>query len=113
AVTSYTWTVDTTPPPPPVITGPANPSNSSSAIFSFADADTTVSFHCNLDAHGFPTCSNPQTFSGLADGTHTLNAIALDAAGNESSASSYTWAIDTKRSEERRVGKEWRCRWAQ
>jgi Bacterial Ig-like domain len=96
AVTSYTWTVDTTPPPPPVITGPPSPSNSSSATFSFADADPTVSFHCNLDAHGFPKCSNPQTFTGLADGAHTLSARAVDAAGNESSVSSYTWAIDTK-----------------
>jgi hypothetical protein len=96
AVTSYTWTVDTTPPPPPVITGPPNPSNSGSATFSFADADPTVSFHCKLDAPGFPTCSNPKTFTGLADGTHALSAIAVDAAGNESSVSSYTWAIDTK-----------------
>jgi hypothetical protein len=96
AVTSYTWTVDTTPPPSPTITGPPNPSNSGSATFSFADADPAVSFHCNLDAHGFPACSNPRTFTGLADGTHTLNAVAVDAAGNESSASSYTWTIDTK-----------------
>jgi hypothetical protein len=96
AVTSYTWTLDTTPPPPPVITGPANPSNSSSATFGFTDQDPAVSFHCNLDAHGFPTCSNPQTYTGLADGTHVLNARAVDAAGNESSVSSYTWAIDTK-----------------
>ena len=96
AVTSYTWTLDTTPPPPPVITGPANPSNSSSATFGFTDVDPTVSFHCNLDAHGFPTCSNPQTYIGLADGAHVLNARAVDAAGNESTVSSYTWAIDTK-----------------
>jgi hypothetical protein len=96
AVTSYTWTLDTTPPPPPVITGPANPSNSSSATFGFTDEDPTVSFHCNLDAHGFPTCSNPQTYTGLADGTHVLNVRAVDGAGNESTVSSYTWAIDTK-----------------
>jgi hypothetical protein len=94
--TVYTWTVDTTPPPPPAITGPANPSNSSGASFVFADADPTVSFHCRLDGNGFPTCANPQSFSGLADGMHTLRAIAVDAAGNESSVSSYTWAIDTK-----------------
>jgi hypothetical protein len=94
--TSYTWTVDTKAPPPPVIAGPPNPSNSSSATFSFADADPTVSFHCNLDAHGFPTCSNPRTFTGLADGIHTLSAIAVDAAGNESSVSTYSWVIDTK-----------------
>lgn len=94
--TSYTWTVDTTPPPPPGITGPSNPSNSSSATFVFGDTDPSVTFHCRLDANGFPPCANPQTFTGLADGTHVLRAIAVDAAGNESSVSSYTWAIDTK-----------------
>ena len=95
--TSYTWTVDTTPPPPPAITGPSNPSNSSSASFVFADADPSVtSFHCRLDGNGFPACANPQMFADLADGTHTLRAIAVDAAGNESSVSSYTWSIDTK-----------------
>jgi Bacterial Ig-like domain len=94
--TTYTWTIDTTPPPPPAITGPPNPSNSSGASFGFADAEPTVSFHCKLDAPGFPTCSNPQTFTSLADGTHVLRAIAVDAAGNKSSVSSYTWAIDTR-----------------
>ena len=66
AVTSYAWTVDTMPPPPPVINGPLNPSNSTSATFSFTDADPAVSFHCNLDGHGFPGCSNPVTFDNLA-----------------------------------------------
>jgi hypothetical protein len=95
AVTSYTWTVDTTPPPPPVISGPPNPSNSTSATFSFTDPDPTVSFHCNLDGHGFPGCSNPVTFDNLAAAQHTLSAIAVDPAGNESSRATYTWVIDT------------------
>jgi hypothetical protein len=95
AVTSYTWTVDTTPPPPPVISGPPNPSNSTSATFTFTDADPTVSFHCNLDGHGFPGCSNPVTFDNLAATQHTLSAIAVDPAGNESNRATYTWVIDT------------------
>lgn len=95
AVTSYAWTVDTTPPPPPVISGPPNPSNSTSATFSFTDVDPTVSFHCNLDGHGFPGCSNPVTFGNLAATQHTLSAIAVDPAGNESTRATYTWVIDT------------------
>jgi hypothetical protein len=95
AVTSYPWTVDTTPPPPPAISGPANPSNSTSVTFSFTDADPTVSYHCNLDGHGFPGCSNPVTFDNLAATQHTLSAIAVDPAGNESNRATYTWVIDT------------------
>ena len=95
-VASYAWTVDTTPPPPPVISGPPNPSNSTSATFSFTDADPTVSFRCNLDGHGFPGCSNPVTFDKLAATQHTLSAIAVDPAGNESKRATYTWVIDTK-----------------
>jgi hypothetical protein len=94
-VTSYAWTVDTTPPPPPGISGPPNPSNSTSATFSFTDVDPTVSFHCNLDGHGFPSCSNPVTFGNLAATQHTLSAIAVDPAGNESTRATYTWVIDT------------------
>ena len=94
-VTSYAWKVDTTPPPPPVISGPPNPSNSTSATFSFTDTDPTVSFRCNLDGHGFPGCSNPVTFQNLAPTQHTLSAIAVDPAGNESNRSTYTWVIDT------------------
>lgn len=95
AVTSFAWTVDTTPPPPPVISGPPNPSNSTSATFSFTDADPTVGFHCNLDGHGFPSCSNPVTFDDLAASQHSLSAIAVDPAGNESKRATYTWVIDT------------------
>ena len=95
-VAVYTWTVDTTPPPAPSITGPPDPSNSSNATFSFSDADPTVTFHCRLDASGFPLCANPKSYTGLGDGTHTLRARAVDPAGNESDITSYTWTIDTE-----------------
>jgi len=95
-VTSYTWTVDTTPPPPPSISGPPDPSNSSGATFTFSDTDPTVTFYCRLDASGLPPCENPTSYAGLGDGSHTLRARAVDAVGNESDVSTYTWTIDTK-----------------
>ena len=94
-VASYPWTIDTTPPPPPLITSqPQNPSGSASASFSFSDAES-VSFQCQLDAHGFSACSSPQPYSGLDDGSHTFDVKAVDALGHESGVTSYTWTIDT------------------
>jgi large repetitive protein len=93
---SYTWTVDTVPPPPPTIQGPPNPTNSTSASFTFSDSEAGVTFACRLDASGFPPCPNPSSYAGpLADGEHTLRARAVDAASNSSATSSYTWTIDT------------------
>src|SRR6266545_3554638 len=93
---SYTWTIDTVAPPPPAIQGPPNPTNSTSATFVFSDSEAGVTFGCRLDGSGFPPCASPTSFAGpLADGEHTLRAKAVDAAGNESAVSSYTWTIDT------------------
>ena len=93
---SYTWAVDTVAPPPPAIQGPPNPTNSTSATFVFSDSEAGVTFGCRLDGSGFPPCSSPTSFAGpLANGEHTLRAKAVDAAGNESAVSSYTWTVDT------------------
>src|SRR5205814_1980733 len=43
----------------------------------------------------FATCSSPKSYSGVADGSHTFQVKATDAAGNTGTAASYTWTIDT------------------
>jgi large repetitive protein len=97
SATSFTWTINTTLPPAPTITSkPANPTNQTSASFSFTDTQAGVSFLCKLDASAFSACTSPQTYSGpLSDGKHTFSVKAQDAIGNKSSAVSYTWTIDT------------------
>ncbi len=93
---SYTWTLDTGPPPTPTITSsPPNPSASASASFGFSDGEAGVTFLCSLDGAAFLSCTSPKTYSGLADGSHTFQAKARDAAGNDSSAASFTWIVDT------------------
>ena len=87
--------VDGTPPPTPTISQfPANPSNSSSASFTFADGDATTSLSCRLDAAAFTACKSPSLYAALPEGSHTFAVKAVDAAGNESTTASYSWTID-------------------
>jgi hypothetical protein len=92
-----TWTVDTTPPPAPSISsGPANPTNQTSASFAFTDTDGTATFLCSLDGAGFAACASPKSYPGpLSAGSHTFRVEAKDPAGNVGAPTSFTWTIDT------------------
>jgi hypothetical protein len=67
---------------------------STSATFAFTDGDSTATFRCRLDSGSFTSCTSPTTYQQLAEGTHTFRVKAVDAAGNESTVSSYSWTID-------------------
>lgn len=89
-------TLDTTPPPAPsIVDSPPDTFNSSDASFSFTDDEANVSFLCGLDGGPYGDCVSPQAYSGLADGSHTFEVEAKDAAGNTSPPTSYSWTIDT------------------
>jgi hypothetical protein len=91
---SYSWVVDRTAPPAPSITAkPSNPTSSTSASFSFSDSEAGVSFLCNLDGAAYATCASPVSYSNLALGSHSFFVEAKDAAGNVSTATSYTWQV--------------------
>ncbi len=96
---SYTWTVttaDTTPPETQITSGPADPTDSSTAVFEFSSDDPNATFLCSLDAAAFATCTSPTAYSGLADGSHTFDVSAVDAMGNvDPSPASYTWTVTT------------------
>jgi hypothetical protein len=85
----------TTPPPTPVLTSmPANPTNQTSASFSFSDTEAGVSFVCQLDGAAFSVCPSLQTYSSLGKGSHTFSVKAQDTAGNQSSAAGFHWTIN-------------------
>ena len=69
---------------PTITSTPANPTNQTSASFSFTDTETGVSFLCQLDGSAFSACSSPKTYSALSQGSHTFSVKAQDAAGNQS-----------------------------
>jgi hypothetical protein len=91
-------TPDTTPPDTSITDKPTNPTNSPDASFSFTGTDTgsgIEGFECYLDGTLWPNCDNPKVYSGLANGSHTLQVRAIDNAGNrDASPASYTWVID-------------------
>ena len=94
---SFTWVVDTTAPPSPSFASkPANPTNVTTAAFVLADSEAGVSFECQLDGASFTACTTMPSYPGLADGSHTLAARAVDTAGNRSATASYTWTVDTQ-----------------
>jgi hypothetical protein len=87
---------DKTPPPAPTITQhPSDPSSSSSATFAFVDAEAGVRFECRLDGSAFSSCASPKTYTGLADGRHSFAVRALDAAGNRSKETGFSWKVAT------------------
>lgn len=88
------FTVDTTAPPAPVITAePANPTTSQNARFQLADTEAGVQFRCQIDGAAFGACRSTVVYTGLSVGSHCFAALAVDAAGNESGATTYCWDV--------------------
>jgi hypothetical protein len=94
--TTYAWRVDTLPPPPPSLAAkPAVLSNTTSPSFSFTDSESAVAYRCALDGSTYVACSSPRGYSNLAQGTHSFIVQAVDAGGNRSSATAWSWTIDS------------------
>ncbi|HEX3173542.1 MAG TPA: hypothetical protein VHQ43_04895 [Solirubrobacterales bacterium] len=76
---------------------PANPTKSTVASFAYHSTAAATAFECKLDAAAFAGCSSGEIeYAGpLADGTHSFQVRARDAAENLGTATLYKWRIDT------------------
>jgi large repetitive protein len=101
---SSSWTIDLTAPESSLTERPPDPSNESSARFSFAGSDdlsapAALRFQCRLDSAqetAYAACSSPALYDGLGAGQHSFEVRALDQAGNvDASPDSHSWTIDT------------------
>jgi hypothetical protein len=89
------WTVDKTMPETTLLpSGPHGFTNSRTAQFDFTGNEAGT-FVCSLDGVR-QACGSGQTYTGLADGTHTFTVAARDTAGNEDpSPASRSFTVDT------------------
>jgi large repetitive protein len=87
------WTVDTMPPSLSITSSPPDPSSSTSAQVAFTVSGTST-VTCSLDGAAATACTSPVSYSGLADGMHTVTVRATDAAGNATTKTA-TWTVDT------------------
>jgi gliding motility-associated-like protein len=95
AIYAANITLDQTAPNTTIVAKPVNPTNSASATFTFTSSETGSTFEGSLDAGPYVAVTNPQTYTGLADGNHTFNVRAIDRAGNaDGTPDSYNWDID-------------------
>src|SRR5207245_3654049 len=82
---TYPTPVPSTPLFPSITAQPANPTNATSAALAFTGSDNvtpagSLGFQCSLDGGAFGACTSPKSYSGLADGAHSFDVKATDAA---------------------------------
>src|SRR3954468_12515449 len=95
-VTLPAFSVDATPPDTSLSGGPIASTAATSASFGLASNEVGSSFECRLDGGAWGACTSPKSYSGLASGSHTFDARAIDQAGNvDPSPASRAWTINT------------------
>lgn len=96
ASNARTVVVDATAPETIIESGPSGPTRSDSASFGFSASEPGSTFECSEDGAAFSICSSPKEFAALAEGSHSFEVRATDAAGNtDTSPARRTWAVDT------------------
>ena len=65
STTTYSWLVDRAKPITTITSSPRNPTNQTSASFSFSSNKGGSDFRCKLDTGGFSDCKSPKTYGQL------------------------------------------------
>jgi len=89
----FTWVTDRTAPVVSFSVVPPNPTSTQSAACGFT-ANEAATFQCKLDTGAPASCVSTLTLVNLTNGSHTFTVTALDAAGNLSANTPYTWLVD-------------------
>lgn len=92
---------DTTAPDTAIDSGPAGPTRSAAAEFSFSSGDASSVFECRLDSGAFEPCVSARGYTGVASGPHTFEVRAIDSFGNaDPSPAGRSWTVETGQAEE-------------
>ncbi len=68
-----TIAVDTVAPTTTILDAPTSPTGSTAASFTFEANEAGSSFECSLDGAAFTPCATPESYSGLASGSHAFS----------------------------------------
>jgi len=69
---------------------------STSISFTFTSDQSGSNFLCSLDGAAASACTSPQLYSGLANGTHQFQVVAVNAEGTASTSPAvYSWTVNT------------------
>ncbi len=82
ATRSWTVVVDDDPPETTITSGPPDPTDSTSAAFTFVSDEDGSTFQCKLDDGALVGCTSPAPYNGIPNGMHTFSVFATDPAGN-------------------------------
>jgi Ca2+-binding RTX toxin-like protein len=78
--------VDTLAPQTTINSGPADPTDDTKPAFTFSSNESPSTYQCRFDAQAFAACSGPgashASATAMADGYHSFEVRAIDAAGN-------------------------------
>jgi Big-like domain-containing protein/fibronectin type III domain protein len=89
------WTVDTVAPQTSISAGPTGTVNSRTATLTFAADEAGSTFECRLDGSAYSTCTSPKQYTGVADGAHSFDVRATDAASNvDATPATQAWTVD-------------------
>ncbi len=92
----FTYVEDSTAPDTVIDSGPPATGNDSTPTFSFHSTQVGSTFECQVDAAAFAACTSPLTTATLADGSHTVQIRAIDAANStDGSPASQTFTVQS------------------
>ena len=97
ATATYQWTIDITPPDTQITSKPNASTYETSADFSldsFPEPPPRDKYECKLDGGSYEACGSSKSYTGLAPGSHTFTARAIDRVGLvDPTPASWTWTV--------------------
>jgi Concanavalin A-like lectin/glucanases superfamily len=91
----YAAVADTTPPAVAFTAAPSTLTNANAATVAFAATKSQSTFACRLDAGAWAACDGSTSYTGLAEGTHSVSVLATDRYGIAAPAPAVaTWRVD-------------------
>lgn len=95
-VATWEWSIDGDVPDVVDLQGPDDPTNSTSATFTFGCSKSNCDFECSLDGAAFEACDAGISYDNLDDGEHHFEVRPIDESGTTGGVAQWGWTVDTQ-----------------